>query len=67
MMQIRGYWWLNCPLATFLEEGAKRYQIPSGRGPCTGCGNGGTSGKFNDLALFTIQTNAVTYDRGMVK
>jgi hypothetical protein len=31
-----------------------------GRGPCTGRGNGGMSVRFDHVAVFTIQTNAVT-------
>jgi hypothetical protein len=31
-----GFWWLDCPLATFREEGSRSSMLPLGAWPCTG-------------------------------
>jgi hypothetical protein len=58
-MRIRGYWWLDCPLATFLEEGSRSLGGTSGREPCTGRVFRSTGERLDDEALFTVQINAV--------
>jgi hypothetical protein len=58
-MRIRGYWWLNGPLATLREERSRSSVLPLGAWPCTGHGDGGSWSKGDDLVIFTLQTNAV--------
>jgi hypothetical protein len=51
-----GFWWLDCPLATFREERSRSLVLPLGTWPCTSCVVGGSWSKGDDVALFRLQT-----------
>jgi hypothetical protein len=61
----RACWWLEAHWQCSREE--RSTMPPLGPLPYTGHEDGSTSIEFDDVALFTLQTDAVTYDRGKLR